>query len=312
MTNTYRIGVIGAGIMGSRMMQALREHSRFEPVALFDPDEQAVQRALAAVPGLHAAGSADALARLPGLHALYIASPPAWHLAHMRAAAENQLPVLCEKPLASSIEDAGAIAALAANAAVPSAVNFPFARAAAALRLGELARSGALGRIDRATVTLRFARWPRDWQEGAARWLAGPAQGGFTREVLSHFLFLAMRLFGPLRIEHADLDRAAGHTETRLYARLSYQGGILEVDAAVEGELADSNRFALHGTLGSAALTDWYRLEVPGQPALECTSPTPATLDAFARMLDGDLGHGLATVDEALNVAQLVESLLQA
>jgi predicted dehydrogenase len=310
MTDIYSIGVIGAGTMGIRMIEALRQHGRFEPGGVFDPDPAAVQRALAAAPGMQVADSAEALARLPGLDALYIASPPAWHLAHMRAALAHRLPVLCEKPLASSIADAGAIAALAAGSAAPCAVNFPYARAAAALRLGELAHSGALGQIGQATVTLRFARWPRAWQEGAATWLAGPEQGGFTREVLSHFLFLAMRLFGPLQLESSSLERAAGQTETRLAARLGYAGGTLEVDAAVEGDIIDNNRFAVHGSLGSAAITDWYRLEAPGQPPLEPASPTPATLDAFARMLDGQPGHGLATVDEALAVAQLAEALL--
>lgn len=309
--NRHRIGVIGAGIMGTRIIEAMRGHGGYEVAAVYDPQPQALQRARAIEPNLRVAASAEELANLPGLDAIYIASPPGWHLAHMRAAFICRLPVLCEKPLASSLADANAIAALAREAALPCAVNFPFACSPACVRLAQAAASGMLGRIEQAKVTLRFSHWPRAWQEGASGWLASPDQGGFTREVLSHFLFLALRLFGPLELASARLQREPGKTETRLAARLLHASGTLVVDAAVEGDIADSNRLELRGSRGTGVLSDWYRLELPEAPPIERTSPTPALLDAFARMLDGEPDHGLATVGEALAVARLVEALLQ-
>lgn len=308
---TYQIGVIGAGIMGLRMIEAMQQHGQFEVAAVFDPDPQAQARARALAPQPGLARTPEELVAHPGLDAVYIASPPAWHLAHMEAVLAHGLPVLCEKPLAASLPEARAIRDLVARSGGRCAVNFPFARAASACRLRELAASGALGAIERAKVTVRFSRWPRAWQEGASGWLSTPEQGGFTREVLSHFLFLALRLFGPLRIEAAELERASGKTETRLDATLRYAGGTLAVDGAVEGEIVDSNRFEVFGTKSAAVLSDWYRLEVPGEPAIERASPTPATLDAFARMLSGAGDHGMATVEEALAVAEIVEGLLQ-
>lgn len=306
----FRVGVIGAGIMGQRMMEAMRGHPAFEVAAAFDPDAAAQANARAAIPGLALAATPEALVAAPGLDAVYIASPPAWHLAHMQAALAAGLPVLCEKPLAASLPQARAIRDAVAQAGVACAVNFPFARAPGPRRLCELAASGELGRIENASITLRFARWPRGWQEGAAGWLATPEQGGFTREVLSHFVFLAQRVFGPLHIASAQLEREPGHTETRLAATLRHAGGTVKVDAAVEGEIDDYNRFELTGTKGVAAVTDWYRLEAPGEPAAGSSSPTPHTLDAFACMLQGDAGHGLATVGEAYHVAEIVEALL--
>lgn len=80
-------------------------------------------------------------------------------------------------------------------------MNFPFSTALNVASLGGLVSTGALGRVERAVLTPRFAEWPRGWRADATGWLARPEQGGFTREVVSHFLFVAARLFGLGRIE---------------------------------------------------------------------------------------------------------------
>ena len=215
--------------------------------------------------------------------------------------------VLCEKPLAASLEDVAAIDRLV----LPScAVNFPFACVPAVRQLQEMVSSGALGEFSGATVTLRFAQWPRAWQTGAADWLEMPDQGGFTREVLSHFLFLALRLFGPLELSTYRLDREPGKTETALKAQLRHKGGELVIDAAVGGNIADSNCFEWRGTRGNARLHDWYRLDATGVPQIAPVDPTSYTLDAFARAFIEQVDTGLATVSEARQVAQLVEALL--
>ncbi|MFY9513931.1 MAG: Gfo/Idh/MocA family oxidoreductase, partial [Rubrivivax sp.] len=178
--------------------------------------------------------------------------------------------------------------------------------------LVQIVRSGALGEIRQVQVTARFARWPREWQAGASAWLAGAAEGGFTREVLSHFVFLAQRLFGPGQVAAAQLERVAGQAETRLVARLQL-GELatvpLQIDAAVAGDIADDNRFEVIGSRDRVALSQWSRLEHGGS-VHERVDATPSTLDGFAQLLGGDAGAGLATVDEALAVARSIEGLL--
>ena len=306
---TYGIGVVGTGIMGRRMIEALRPHPRFRVAALWDSEPQALAQALANAPGARLADSLEALADDAEVDALYIATPPLLHLAGVRAAAALAKPVLCEKPLAACIEDAQALRELVVRDGLRFAVNFPFARASAAQHLLQQWQSGALGSLQQASITLRFAQWPRPWQAGASDWLAGPLQGGFTREVLSHFVFLALRLFGPASVERLQLDRAAGEAETRLLARLHHDGVTVEIDAAVAGEVADHNRFALVGSAHSLALSDWYRLEENGQIS-ERKDPSPGTLDGLAEMLDGQPEHRLANVDEALAVVRIIEALL--
>lgn len=302
-----RIGVVGAGTMGLRVLQALRAHSAFSVVGVFDPDAAAQARVRALDPALPIFSSAAELSVQPGLDALYVASPPAWHLEHLRLAQDAGVAVLCEKPLAANLGDVAAIDRLVLPRC---AVNFPFACVPAVRQLQAMASSGALGGFSGASVTLRFAHWPRAWQSGAADWLGMPDQGGFTREVLSHFLFLALRLFGPLELSTYRLEREPGGTETALKAQLRHGCGVLVIDAAVGGTIEDSNCFEWRGTHGNARLHDWYRLEATGVPPIAPVDPTPYTLDAFARAFRGQVDTGLATVPEARQVAELVEALL--
>lgn len=260
----FGIGLVGAGIMARRMAAALQQHPRFHVAAVWDPDADAARRLAADFGPAACADSHQALALHAGVDAVYIASPPAFHLQGVRAAVAARRACLCEKPLAHTVADAQA---------------------------------------------LRFARWPRPWQEGASAWLAGPAQGGFTREVLSHFVFLAQRLFGPASVRGALLDRELGATETRLQAELVHADTSLSIDAAVAGEGADHNRLEVVGSAGRAALIDWQLLEFQGHISTRVDS-LPATLDAFAALLEGRNDHRLATVDEALAVVCTIEALL--
>lgn len=307
------VGVVGTGIMGRRMLAALLPHPQFQVTTLWDPDSAALQAALAATPGARAASGLQALVDDPAVQLVYVASPPGHHLAAALACAQAGRACLCEKPLAHDVAEGETLCQAVAAAGTPFAVNFPFARSAAALGLADLLQRGALGTVRQARVSARFAQWPRPWQAGASSWLAAPAQGGFTREVLSHFVFLALRLFGPATVAHVQRQQQPGQAETALQATLQHSSGVLlQIDAAVAGSVADQNRFELTGSAGSAALTDWARLEHNGTEVLPRSDGTARTLDAVARQLQGQADHGLATADEALAVVRIIEALLAA
>jgi predicted dehydrogenase len=307
----YGVGFIGTGIMGRRMLAVVQQHPRFRAAALWDPDAEALQAALQATPGARAAAGLDALVADPSVALVYVASPPASHWDAVQAALAAGRACLCEKPLAHSIAQAQDISDAVAQAGLPFAVNFPFARSAASLGLSELVRSRSLGTLQQARITARFAQWPRPWQAGAQGWLDGPTEGGFTREVLSHFVFLSQRLFGPAEVRDVQLRRAPGQAETALKATLAHAAISVQIDAAVAGDLADQNRFELIGSQGRAALFDWGRLERDGTELIPRADSTPLTLDAVAQMLDGRADHGLATADEALAVVLCIEAMLQ-
>lgn len=309
-SGTFGIGILGTGIMGRKMMAALQRHPRFSVVAAWDPDANALQTALAQAPGVHAAASANSLVSDAAVDAVYIASPPGWHASAVRRVLQAGKACFCEKPLTHDIAEAEALRDAVLQSRLPFAVNFPFARGTASRRMQEIVRGGDLGPITSATIRLRFARWPRDWQADASAWLAGPAEGGFTREVLSHFGFQALRLFGPATVADVELQREPDQAETALRARWLHRDVQVLVDAAVAGEIADDNRFEVQGERGRVALTAWSRLEYQGHTS-ERIDNTAHTLDGLALLLEGRADHGLATIDEATSVVRCIESMLR-
>ncbi|MEO5733897.1 MAG: Gfo/Idh/MocA family oxidoreductase [Rubrivivax sp.] len=308
-THTIGIGILGTGIMGQRMLAAMQQHLRFRVLALWDSDPAALHAAASRAEGGRMASSAEDLIADPALQVVYVASPPSNHATAVRAVLAAGKACLCEKPLTHDAAEARALCEQVRDSGLPFAVNFPFARSLAAGRMVEQVRGGHLGDIQSASITLRFAAWPRPWQAGASAWLAGATEGGFTREVLSHFVFLSQRLFGPATVAEVQLDRPAGGTEVALRARLVHEGVTVQVDAAVAGAVADQNRFEVIGTKGRVALVDWAQLEVDGQLS-ERVDSSARTLDGLAACLDGHGDHGLATVGEAASVVRVIEALL--
>jgi predicted dehydrogenase len=244
------------------------------------------------------------------VQAVYIASPPAWHAGAVRRVLQAGKGCFCEKPLTHDIAEAEALREAVLQSGLPFAVNFPFARGTAASRMRRIVQGSELGTVLSGHIHLRFARWPRAWQAGASTWLAGPAEGGFTREVLSHFAFQALRLFGPAAVADVELQREPGQAETALRARWVHREVQVRVDAAVAGELADDNRFEVQGERGSVALTGWSRLDYLGDVS-ERVDNTAHTLDGLAALLEGRAEHGLASIDEATAVVRCIETMLR-
>ncbi len=305
------VGVLGTGIMGRRMLAALQKQDRLHAVALWDPSASALQQAQPLAPQARLLTSAADLVADPAVQLVYVASPPSFHAQAVHAALAAGRACLCEKPLTHDLSEARALVAAVEAAGLPFAVNFPFASSMPARRFQQLVAGGELGELRSAQIRLRFARWPREWQAGASAWLSGPAEGGFAREVLSHFVFLALRCFGPARVEAVRLQRQPGQSETALQCRLVHAGVTVEVDAAVAGEVADDNGFHVQGSQGELSLTRWSTLQWQGQ-TLEQPDGGPQMLQAFADWLQGRGPQGLATVQEAAAVADIIETLLAA
>ncbi len=314
------IGIIGAGIMGERLLNAIlqQDPALVRACGLWDPASEALQRMAKVFPQVPRL--ADAASVIAASDCTYIASPPSSHLEHARAALAAGKTVFCEKPLAVDVADARAFVAEAGSR---GAVNFPFASSPAVATLRSWIDSGEIGTPRRIAIEVGFAAWPRGWQRDAAGWLDRPAQGGFTREVVSHFLFLSRRLVGPL---HGLSGKAsfpeAGKSERRIAATL--RAGDLPITlAGAVGETAkdDHNVWTLEGDKGAVRLCDWSIAErrmadgtwQPAPDALPQAEARPLALrrqlEGVARLARGE-SHHLATLAEALEVQEIVEGIL--
>lgn len=313
-------GIIGAGIMGERMLRAARDHAgeSVAVVGLWDPSASARARLDAALSGLR--WFDDPASLIAASECVYIASPPASHLGHAGAVLSAGRAVLCEKPLASDV--AASERFVAANGSARVAVNFPMATSFATERLRAWIAEGVVGTPKGVAIEVAFAAWPRTWQKPAASWLDGRAEGGFTREVVSHFLFLSQRLLGKLAVLEGRATYATpGRSENSVEAKLTAGGVPVTLTGSVgTTDRDDTNSWTLTGDKGAIRIRDWALAErrVDGAwradpEALPNEKTRPLVLKrqlaAVAAMTRGE-AHPLATLAEAFGVQQAVETIL--
>jgi predicted dehydrogenase len=319
------IAIIGFGIQGRRMAATLVAHPLFRIAAVWDPDEAA--RIAAAGLAATTPASVDAIFADPAIDCVYIASPPRSHLAYVARALDAGKAVFCEKPLSTDAAGAAALVARIEGAQARAAVNFSLANAPAFLAARAALARGAIGRPTGIAIEVAFRRWPRPWQADAAAWLSGGAEGGFTREVVSHFVWATRRAFGPLAVlSHAVERPAPGAAETRLAAAFTAGGLPGRVDGHVGADAAadDVNAWSVTGTAGTLRVFDWGRYAIghgdpppqdplPEQDLGSATTRRDASrfgqLYALAALIDGR-PHDLPTFREALDVQTAVEAML--
>ena len=107
---TLRIGVIGVGGMGARHARNLATVvSGVRVSAVMDVDKARAEEVGAAAGGARAFTDAHELIADGDVDAVVIAAPDPFHAELARACLEVGKPVLCEKPLATSVEDAVAV-----------------------------------------------------------------------------------------------------------------------------------------------------------------------------------------------------------
>jgi predicted dehydrogenase len=321
MSGPKKIGVIGLGVMGQRMLARLAAHPRARALAAWDPNPVAVAEMHKLYPELRVAATAEEVIAAPGLACIYIASPPASHLAYAHQGFDAGLAVFCEKPL--TVDFAAGRKAIARIEAgrLRSGVNFSLASSPGLTAMTAALRDGAIGKPERVEIELAFDQWPRTWQAGAGRWLAERAEGGFSREVLSHFVFVLQRALGQATVEQAtpDYPDDGVSSERALKARLNAGGVPVTVEAKVGGSLPDFNRMTLVGSAGAVEIHDWFGLRRCGKDGAWTLEGTPQSnrqigqsgqLDQVAAMIEGRR-HTLPGFGEALAVQETIEAILK-
>ncbi len=141
-----RLGVAGLGRAFTLMLPALAAHPRVELIAAADPRAEALARF-----GMDFGGrgyaSVDALCADAAVEAVYVATPHQDHARHVLAAAAHGKHVLVEKPMALTLEEAGAMIDAARACGVALVVGHSHSFDAPIRRAREIIASGALGRV---------------------------------------------------------------------------------------------------------------------------------------------------------------------
>jgi UDP-N-acetylglucosamine 3-dehydrogenase len=206
-----RTAVIGAGQMGRLHTRVVSECEATELVAIVDDDPATEQLAHAA----HAKwlGSTE---ELPPLDLAIVAVPTAEHMAVTTRLLAAGVPVLVEKPIAATVEEAESLIAAAAAADVQLGVGHVerFNPAVQALQ-GKLA-AGELGRVCQVRAE-RLSPFP-----------VRVGDTGVAFDLATHDLDVMCELAGtPIRIT-AEIDRKAHRThEDLIAATLRFDSGII-------------------------------------------------------------------------------------
>jgi predicted dehydrogenase len=318
MDNVHAIAVIGLGIMGRRLLAHLRLHPRFRPVAMWDPNAAAVEKARAEAPGVPVAVSAEAA--IAAAEVVYLACPPAPRKAYALAAAESGRAVFLEKPLGVDVEESRDLVARLAALGRPAAVNFTQAAGRALAEIRRAADAGEMGKLAGVDIVVTYPAWPRAWQVDAD-WLRFRAEGGYTREVISHFVFFSERLVGPTRLVWSRPSYPADPAlcETHIQARLEAADGTpVSILGTVGGAQPDRQEMTIKGTKRSYRVAEFYQLwSSSGEPFVEVLErPADPRRDSLMRQLDEldkclrRAPHLLATPEEAFRVQERIEGML--
>ncbi|MFO0461735.1 MAG: Gfo/Idh/MocA family protein [Burkholderiales bacterium] len=318
----YGMAVIGLGVVGRRMLEQAAASAGIQVVSAWDAAAPVRAAAAADFPGLPlAASAADGIERLD-VDVVYVAVPPLAHAPLVRAAVAAGKAVFCEKPLGVDVAESEALVAEGERSGLRQAVNCPFASSAAVDALARTVAEPAFG-LRGIEMRVRFHEWPRAWQAGAT-WLSRADQGGFTREVLSHFVYLAHRLFGgEVALQGAAVAHPpspAGAAETAVAAVLDCAGVPATESGTVGGAAPDRIEARFVGARAELVLADWYRLDVvdasapqgrsmPGLPEDPRTAASQGQLAQLHAMLSGD-PHTLPGFADALAVQRRIEAML--
>ncbi|GHF52793.1 putative dehydrogenase [Deinococcus metalli] len=257
-----RVGLIGTGVMGSVHAQAWAQRPGVL-VAVYTPDERA--RAFAAQHGLHASPTVDGL--LSEVDVVDLCTPTPTHVDYAVQAARAGRHVICEKPLARTLDDADRMIQACREGGVRLFVAhvlrfFPQYRAA-----WEQVQAGAIG----SPRVLRLGRLSSPPPAGS--WLLDEAQsGGVPLDLLIHDLDYARWIAGEVRSVCAVEARRG--SRVTVHATLTHAGGAVTL---VEGGwAAPPGVFRTHLDIaGTAGVIEWTSAAAPPLQAHGVAAPPP-------------------------------------
>ena len=185
-SDLVRIGLVGAGGVGSRHARVLDDLPDVAVVGVADPDARSAG-ALASRHGAAAFPDTRSLVDAVRPDALYVCVPPFAHGEPEAVAVEHGLPLFVEKPLAADLATAERVAASVSAAGLATATGYHWRC------LDTVQQARAL--LDDRPAGLLAARWI-DKVPPPAWWTTWAGSGGQVTEQVTHLIDLVRHLGG--------------------------------------------------------------------------------------------------------------------
>ncbi len=259
------VGIIGGGYMGKAHSVAMASvaavfntalRPRLEMIAA--SSETSAERYRAAYGFARGTGDWRELVGDPAVEAIIIASPQDTHRAVAEATFALGKPVLCEKPLAESLEDARAMVTAAETSGAVNMTGFNYIRTPASQFVRKLVQDGTIGDVtwfrgEHTEDFLANPQTPHNWRcEGMAN--------GNMGDLAPHPINAALALLGPIKsvmgaIETVHNERPGGvvtnddHAQIMCRFASGVMGHIYSSRVATGRKMGYA--YEIHGTKGA-------------------------------------------------------------
>jgi predicted dehydrogenase len=222
----------------------------------------------------HACATFEEMLQVPGLDAVSIVTPPYQHHSLTLQAFAAGKHVLCEKPLANSLEEARQMLEAARRSGLVSMVDHEFRYVPARAFASELIKQGWLGQLITANISM-LSGSSADPRGRTWNWLFDrEAGGGFLGALGSHYIDALRNWFGEIAAVSAEIDTVIKNrylpnsNEMRtvtaddsftLLCRFA-RGGKAIINVSVVTPFGNGERVELYGSQGSLVIDNDGRL----------------------------------------------------
>ncbi|GAA2722675.1 Gfo/Idh/MocA family protein [Cellulomonas aerilata] len=271
-----RVGIVGYGDAGRGIHARLVREAGHVVTAVVTRSPDRASAARDDWAGVRVAQDVDALLAVrEDLDVVVVASPTGLHVEHTRAALDAGLPVVVDKPLATSAADARGLVQRAEASGTALTVFQNRRWDEEQLTLRAVLDAGSLGSVHR--FERRWERWrpvPKDrWKEN------DPVAGGLLLDLGPHLVDSAVQLFGAVTSVYAEVRALTTAAPDDVFLALRHTGGVVSHLAAGGLVGAPGPRTRVLGSAGAFLVTSFEG------------EPTPfAVLDVADP--DGPVGHG--------------------
>jgi len=331
-----RIAVVGAGLIGREHMRVIQDQSQLQLVAVVDPAPQA--RPVAEQARVPLLASLEELLQKKMADAVVLASPNALHVPQALQCIEAGLPVLLEKPMATTVEEARHLLEAVTRRGAKLLVGHHRAHSPIMARARDVVAGGSLGRLVAVMGSALFFKPEEYFAQGP--WRTQPG-GGPIQINLIHDVHNLRMLCGEVQAVQAMASHAVRGfaVEDTVAVGLRFESGVLGTfmlsDTAASARsweqtsrenkaypsYDDEDCYILTGTLGSLSLpsmriktyantqqSSWMLPFEESRLTLERQDPLVLQMAHFVRIIQGHASP-LVSAYDGLQNQRVVEAI---
>jgi myo-inositol 2-dehydrogenase/D-chiro-inositol 1-dehydrogenase len=244
-----KIGVIGAGFIGSVHAKNIARHPETQLVAVSDVNLEAAKK-LGTATGAKAVGDAAEIFSDKEVEAVFICSLTSTHVDFLKRSAESGKAVYCEKPIGLDYQEAVAAVDVVRAAKVPAMLGFNRRFDPNHAALQDEVRRGEVGKLEIIQMTSRGPSLP------AISYLA--TSGGQLKDQTIHFFDLLRWITGDEAQEVYAIGAAmvdprvaeVGDVDTSIVTIRMESGALCQIDSARRTGYGYDERIEVFGSKG--------------------------------------------------------------